>query len=246
MMQVLIVDDEAPARAKLRRWLTVHADVVIAGEAADGLSAAQAIDALAPDVVFLDIRMPNLSGLELAAQLQPNRAPLLVFVTAHGDHALEAFDLNAVDYLLKPFDEERLLRTLERVRARLRDPAPRSAAIAIARSQNGANERLLVPEGERLRIIESRSILWLHADRNYVDLHTRERTYRIRRTLQDLLAQLAGQPFVRVHKSTAVNLTEILLLHPLFKGDYEVELRDGTRVRMSRRYRDDVFGKIGR
>jgi two-component system LytT family response regulator len=245
MMQVLIVDDEAPARAKLRRWLMVHADIDIAGEAADGLSAAQAIDTLAPDVVFLDIRMPHLSGLELAAQLQPHSAPLIVFVTALGDHALQAFDLNAVDYLLKPFDEERLLRTLERVRARLRDPAPRTAAIAIARAQTGTNERLLVPEGERLRIIQARSILWLEADRNYLDLHTRERTYRVRRTLQDLLAQLAGLPFVRVHKSTAVNLTEILMLHPLFKGDYEVELRDGTRVRMSRRFRNEVFSKIG-
>jgi two-component system LytT family response regulator len=245
MMRVLIVDDEAPARAKLRRWLAPHADIDIAGEAADGLSAAQAIDALAPDVVFLDIRMPHLSGLELAAQLQPHSAPLIVFVTALGDHALQAFDLDAVDYLLKPFDEERLLRTLERVRARLRDPAPRTAAIAIARAQAGVNERLLVPEGERLRIIESRSIVWLEANRNYLDLHTRERTYCVRRTLQDLLAQLAGLPFVRVHKSAAVNLTEILMLHPLFKGDYEVELRTGTRVRMSRRYRDEVFSKIG-
>jgi two-component system LytT family response regulator len=245
MMQVLIVDDEAPARAKLRRWLMAHADIDIAGEAADGLSAAQAIDTLAPDVVFLDIRMPHLSGLELAAQLQPHSAPLIVFVTALGDHALQAFDLNAVDYLLKPFDEERLLRTLERVRARLHDPAPRTAAIEIARAQSGTNERLLVPEGERLRIIESRSIVWLEADRNYLDLHTRERTYRVRRTLQDLLAQLAGLPFVRVHKSAAVNLTEILMLHPLFKGDYEVELRNGTRVRMSRRFRSEVFSKIG-
>jgi two-component system, LytTR family, response regulator len=244
MMRALVVDDEAPARAKLRRWLAAHTDIEIAGEAADGLSAAQAIATLTPDVVFLDIRMPHLSGLELAAQLQPNSAPLIVFVTALGDHALQAFDLDAVDYLLKPFDEERLLRTLERVRARLRDPALRTAAIAIARAQAGSSERMLVPEGEQLRIIQSRSILWLEADRNYLDLHTRERTYRLRRTLQDLLAQLAGLPFVRVHKSTAVNLTEIVMLHPLFKGDYEVELRNGARVRMSRRYRDEVFSKI--
>jgi two-component system, LytTR family, response regulator len=244
MIRALVVDDEAPARAKLRRWLAAHTDIEIAGEAADGLSAAQAIATLTPDVVFLDIRMPHLSGLELAAQLQPNSAPLIVFVTALGDHALQAFDLDAVDYLLKPFDEERLLRTLDRVRARLRDPALRTAAIAIARAQAGPSERMLVPEGEQLRIIQSRSILWLEADRNYLDLHTRERTYRLRRTLQDLLAQLAGLPFVRVHKSTAVNLTEIVMLHPLFKGDYEVELRNGARVRMSRRYRDEVFSKI--
>src|SRR5499427_10711297 len=116
MMRVLIVDDEAPARDKLRRWLGAHVDIEIAGEAADGLSAAVAIGKLAPDVVFLDIQMPGLSGLEVAAQLESDAAPLLVFVTAFDEHAIRAFDLNAVDYLLKPYDKDRLLKALERLR----------------------------------------------------------------------------------------------------------------------------------
>src|SRR6187399_2635155 len=121
MMRTLIVDDEAPARDKLRRWLGEHADIDLIGEAADGLSAAQAIDRLQPAVVYLDIQMPGLSGLEIAAQLEPQTAPLIVFVTAYDQHAVRAFDLNAVDYLLKPYDKDRLLRTLARVRDRLAD-----------------------------------------------------------------------------------------------------------------------------
>ncbi len=119
MMRTLIVDDEAPARDKLRRWLDEHADIELVGEAADGLKAAQAIETLRPSVVYLDIQMPGLSGLEVAAQLEPQDAPLIVFVTAYDEHAVRAFDLNAVDYLLKPYDRDRLLRTLTRVRERL-------------------------------------------------------------------------------------------------------------------------------
>jgi two-component system, LytTR family, response regulator len=246
MMRALIVDDEAPARDKLRRWLAEQTDIELLHDAADGLSAAQAIAAQAPDLVFLDIQMPGLSGLEVAAQLQPKNAPLLVFVTAHGDHALQAFDLDAVDYLLKPYDKDRLLRTLARIRERIRNPSARAKAVQTARGQQGTSERLLVPDGERLILIESAALLWLAADDNYVLLHTRERGYRLRRTLQDLLLQLGERRFARIHKSVAVNVTEILALHPLFKGDYEIELRQGQRLRLSRRYKDELFARMGR
>jgi two-component system, LytTR family, response regulator len=246
VMRALIVDDEAPARDKLRRWLAEQADVVLVGEAADGASAVQAIGEVAPDIVFLDIQMPVMSGIEVAAQLQATTAPLLVFVTAHGDHALQAFDLNAIDYLLKPYDKERFVRSLTRVRTRFHNPAARSAAVQLARAQRGAGERLLVPDGEQLRLVESRSIEWLEANDNYVGIHAGNRTYQIRRTLQDLLLQLGERQFARVHKSAAVNVAEILTLHPLFKGDYEIELRSGARIRMSRRYREAVFALVGR
>jgi two-component system LytT family response regulator len=246
MMRALIVDDEAPARDKLRRWLAEQSDVEIVGEASDGEHAIRMIHEAAPDLVFLDIQMPILNGLEVAANLQTTTAPLVVFVTAHSDHAVRAFDLNAIDYLLKPYDKERFARTLERARTRLTNPEARTAAVHVARRQTSATDRLLVPDGEQLRLIESRAIHWLEADDNHVGIHTATRAYHVRRTLQDLLAQLSDQQFVRVHKSAAVNVGEIQALHPLFKGDFEIELRSGARVRMSRRYREALFQLMGR
>ncbi|HKE95609.1 MAG TPA: response regulator [Povalibacter sp.] len=245
MIRALIVDDEAPARDKLRRALGEHRDITIVGEAGNGLQAAEAIETLRPDVVWLDIQMPGLTGLEVAAQLEPQDAPLIVFVTAFDEHAVAAFDLNAVDYLLKPYDDERLLRSLTRVRER-QGTAARSPAIRIARHQTGVSDRLLVPQGERLQLIDSVAIHWLEADDNYVHVHTAAQHYLLRRTLQDLLAQLGEQRFVRIHKSAAVNVAEIQSLTPLFKGDYELQLRSGHSLRLSRRYRDPLFARMGR
>ena len=242
-MRVLVVDDEAPARDKLRRWLSAQPDIEIAGEAADGLAAAAAIDGLKPDAVFLDIQMPGLSGLEVAAQLESDTAPLLVFVTAFDEHAIRAFDLNAVDYLLKPYDRDRLEKTLHRLRERRGAPA-RTSAVQTARAQTRSSERLLVPRGEQLELIEAASIHWLEADDNYVHVHTAATTYMLRRTLADLLSQLGEQRFVRIHKSTAVNLAEVSALSPLFKGDHEVRLRSGKVLRLSRRFKDALFGQM--
>jgi two-component system LytT family response regulator len=247
MIRVLVVDDEAPARDKLRRWLAEQADIELLGEAADGLAAASAIEKLAPDVVFLDIQMPGLSGLEVAAQLEPEHAPLLVFVTAFDEHAIKAFELNAIDYLLKPYDRDRLRRTLERIRERQGATRPDAAsAVRAARAQTGSSERLLVPQGEQLQLIEASSIHWLAADDNYVHVHTATGRYMLRRTLADLIAQLGEQRFVRIHRSTAVNLAEVASLSPLFKGDHEVRLRSGTTLRLSRRFKDELFARMPR
>lgn len=247
MIRVLIADDEAPARGKLERWVAEQPDMQVAGYAEDGLVAAEGIERLHPDVAFLDIQMPGLSGLEVAAQLEGSSAPLIVFVTAFDEHAVKAFELNAVDYLLKPYDKDRLLRALQRVRERLGGGREsRSAAVAMARAQTASSERLLVPDGERLQLIDSTSIEWLEADDNYVHVHTAARRYLLRRTLQDLLMQLGEERFVRIHKSAAVNLSAIAALTPLFKGDYEVELRNGRALRLSRRYRDVLFARMGR
>jgi two-component system LytT family response regulator len=229
MIRVLIADDEAPAREKLARWVAEQPGMVVAGFAEDGLMAAQHIERLRPEVAFLDVQMPGLSGLEVAAQLEESSAPLIVFVTAFDEHAVKAFELNAVDYLLKPYDKDRLLRALQRLRERLSTGESRTAAVAIARSQTASSERLLVPDGERLQLIDSTAIEWLEADDNYVHVHTAASRYLLRRTLQDLLMQLGEQRFVRIHKSAAVNLSAIASLTPLFKGDYEVELRNGPR-----------------
>jgi two-component system, LytTR family, response regulator len=246
MIRAVIVEDEAPARAKLRRWLEREPDMEITGEFADGLSAAQSIMAGSADLVFLDIQIPGLDGLQLAAQLEPETSPLLVFVTAYDAHALAAFDLNAVDYLLKPYDEDRFRRALDRVRMRFDASAPRGSAVHMARMQTGVSDRLLVPASDGLRMIDCAGIHSLEADDNYVHVHTSDQQYLLRRTLRDLLQQFGEQRFVRIHKSAAVNIAEIEALSPLFKGDYELRLRSGKLLRLSRRYAADLFRRTGR
>jgi two-component system, LytTR family, response regulator len=246
MIRTIIVDDEEPARAKLRRWLGREPGIEIAGEYADGLSAAHSIMRDLPDLVFLDIQMPGLSGLQVAAQLEPDVAPLLVFVTAYDAHALSAFDLGAIDYLLKPYDEERFHLALDRVRDRVHAPEHRRSAVRVARQQAGISDRLLVPAGDGLRMIAGADIHCLEADDNYVHVRTADRTYLLRRTLRDLLQQLGEQRFVRIHKSVAVNIAEIDALTPLFKGDYELRLRSGRLLRLSRRYTTALFDRTGR
>jgi two-component system, LytTR family, response regulator len=245
MIRVMIADDEAPAREKLERWLAEQPDVAVVGSVEDGLSAAQCIEQLRPEVAFLDVQMPALSGLQVAAQLEPSSAPLIVFVTAFDEHAVKAFDLNAIDYLLKPYDRERLAHTVQRVRERLHAHESGATAVAIGRARASACERLIVPDRERLQLIDAASIEWLEADDNYVHVHTASRTYLLRRTLQDLLSQLGEQRFMRVHKSAAVNLGAIGSLTPLFKGDYEIHLHNGRILRLSRRYRDALFARMG-
>lgn len=253
MIRVLVADDEAPARAKLSRLLEEHDDVVLISAAANGLEAAERIARDEPDLVFLDIRMSGLTGLEVAAQLDATGTPLMVFVTAYDEFAVRAFELDAVDYLLKPYDKDRLSNTLTRVRSRL---AGRSAgqaemrtAIQVARTLQqvrGPLKRLLVPTGECLHVIDATSILWLEADDNYVHLHVGARRYTLRRTLQALLEQLDRQSFVRIHKSSAVNIAAISSLEPLFKGDYELKLCDGRTLRLSRRFSNEVMTLLGR
>jgi two-component system LytT family response regulator len=236
LIRALVVDDEAPARAKLRRWLAEQPDVEVIAEAASGLTAAQLITTARPDLVFLDIQMPDISGLEVAAQLQAETAPLIVFVTAHDDHAVEAFDLGAVDYLLKPYDRSRFLRALTRIRMRLKDGARHAISVEVARARLGAVRRLPVPDGDGLKLIDCATIHWLEADDNYVHVHAGDREYLLRRTLQDLLQQLGEERFARIHKSAAVNVSQIAALERMPKGDYEVRLRSGARLRLSRRY----------
>jgi two-component system LytT family response regulator len=245
MIRALVVDDEAPARDKLRRWLTEQPDIEVAGEAEDGLTAVAAIENSHAEVVFLDIQMPGLSGLEVAAQFDPESAPMLIFVTAFDEHAIKAFELNAVDYLLKPYDKGRLHKTLERIRSRRGSAEVAASAVRAARAQTGTSDRLLVPWGEQLQLIDAASIHWLEADDNYVHVHTAQARYLLRRTLNDLLALLGEQRFVRIHKSTAVNVAEVAALAPLFKGDHEVQLRSGVKLRLSRRYKDVVFARMG-
>lgn len=246
MMRVVIAEDEKHARDKLARLLQRHEDVELVAACADGLEAAAAIERLQPDVAWLDIQMPGLTGLEVAAQTSAVAAPLFVFVTAFDEHAVQAFDLSAVDYLLKPYDEERLDRALQRVRDRLQDRRARENAVTLARARTQAADRLLVPEKDALKLIDAASIESLEADDNYVHVCTATQRYLLRRTLGELLGQLGEARFVRIHRSSAVNLDAVRSFTQLFKGDYEVQLASGRVLRMSRRYKDALFARIAR
>ena len=236
-LRLLIVDDEPPARARLRRLLAALPDVQVLGEAGDGLQALALAEALQPDALLLDVQMPELGGLDVAASL-PDAAqggPAVVFVTAFDDYALPAFDAAAVDYVLKPVDPARLARAIERLRQR------RPAAAATARP---AAARLVVSERGQLRIVDCRELLWLQAADNYVELHTAQRTHLLRRTLDALLADL-GPGFVRIHRSRAVALAAVSAVEAAARGNATVRLSDGSLLRCSRPWREALRRALG-
>lgn len=232
-MRVLIVDDERPARERLRRMLAQEADIDAIGEAADGIEALRILPEFRPDALLLDVEMPELSGIDLAASL-PAPAPLLVFVTAYDEYALRAFDANAIDYLLKPFDQARLRRALARLRAR---HAVQGLTVAGPRAAAGLPPRqLLVTERGATRVVQVADIEWLETADNYVALHTAQGAPLLRQTLSGLLEQL-GAAFVRCHRRAAVRPGAVERIVPLDKGDCELILRSGARVSCSRQYR---------
>lgn len=238
-MRILIVDDERPARDKLRRLLAEEADVTEVDEARDGVEALEKIEALHPDVAFLDIQMPEVSGIEVAASLPaPAPAPLIVFATAFDQYALKAFDANAIDYLLKPYDKARLQRALARVRERLK--APR----ALPAFDTGQPLRqLLVTERGVTRIVPVEQIQWIETADNYVILHTQAQQPLMRQTLAGLLDKL-GPRFVRCHRRAAVQLDWIASVAALDKGDCELVLRGGARVACSRQFKAAVMERL--
>jgi two-component system LytT family response regulator len=236
-MRVLIVDDEKPARDKLHRLLSQEADVTALAEARDGVEALEQIDAFKPDVAFLDIQMPEVSGIELAASL-PSPAPLIVFATAFDQYAIRAFDANAIDYLLKPYDQARLQRALVRVRERLK--APQAAP---AFDSGHQVHQLLITERGVTRIIKVDLVQWIETADNYVVLHTAAEQPLMRQTLAGLLDKL-GPRFMRCHRRAAVQLDWIESVVVLDKGDCELVLRGGARVQCSRQYRAAVMEKL--
>ncbi|WP_332876459.1 LytR/AlgR family response regulator transcription factor [Massilia sp. S19_KUP03_FR1] len=222
-MRVLIVDDERPARDKLRRLLAFESDIEAIDEACDGVEALARMAQCAPDAVFLDIQMPEMNGFDVAACL-PVPQPLLVFVTAYDEHAVRAFDANAIDYLLKPYDQARLQRALQRVRARLAAAPPKHHLQHVLVNQRGVT-----------RLVKVDDIEWLETADNYVVLHTAQGSPMLRQTLAGLLNRL-GPAFQRSHRRAAVRLSGIEGFHADAKGDGAVLLRGGVRAPMSRQY----------
>jgi two-component system, LytTR family, response regulator len=228
-LRLLIVDDEPPARARLQRLLAALPGISVVGEAGDGLQALALAEQLRPDALLLDVQMPELGGLDVAASLPDlvQGGPAVIFVTAFDDYALPAFDAAAVDYLLKPVDPARLARAIERLRRR-GQAAPRPAA-----------ERLVVSERGQLQVIDCRSLLWLQAADNYVELYGTGRMHLLRRTLDALLADL-GPGFVRIHRSRAVALVAVSAVQAAGRGNATVKLSDGTALGCSRAWREGL------
>ena len=232
-MRVLIVDDEAPARARLRRLLEAIEGIQIVGEAGDAAQALGQVERLEPDVLFLDIQMPGQNGFAVAASL-PDPGPALVFVTAHDQYALQAFDVAAVDYLLKPVEPERLFRALQRLRI----------GGKVNRQVPGAPpSQLIIPDRGRTHVLAVADVSWLEAADNYVVVHTAQQAPLMRRTLGGLLTDL-GDGFVRTHRGAAVALAHVQSVQSRGKGDCWVTIRGGATVPCSRQYRVALMNRL--
>ena len=279
------MDDEAAPRARLQRFLAEEPDAEVVGECDSGRAAIETIDALRPDLLFLDVEMPELDGFATLAQLGAMAPPVVVFVTAYDEYALRAFDVHAVDYLLKPFDRERLHLALERTRDRVEaralrargaaladrpdaedDPATvgramvdlldelraqRSAlhALATTTAASGSQrfvERFPVRNDGRITLVRASDVDWIEAAGNYVKLHTARGVHLVRDSITSLDTRLDPGRFVRVHRSTIVNIDRIKEIQPWFSGDYVVLLHNSAeRIKLSRSFRDAVLQRVG-
>ncbi len=279
-IRALIVDDEPLARERIRSLLQDESDIELSGEFENGSQAVDAIRKDAPDLLFLDVQMPEMDGFGVLQAIGPERVPAVIFVTAYDEYALRAFDANATDYLLKPFDQERFRRSLDRARGslqldrsgRLNDklqalmsylnldpaqisqlpqtPGPSAAPASGSTHGNGhshpsQSDRLVVKSSGRVYFLKTDEIDWVEAAGNYVRLHVSKDSHLMRETMNGIEARLDTRSFMRIHRSTIVNLERIKELQPWFHGDYVVLLRDGTRLTLSRGYRDKLQQVLG-
>ena len=253
-LRVLIIDDEALARAKLRRLLADEPDIEVVGECANGREAVDAINAGRADLVFLDVQMPELDGFGVLKEIKPGNWPLVVFVTAHDRFALQAFEVHALDYLLKPFDRDRFRAALARAReqfARRQNAELSQKLQALVRGLETARQtearpgRIAVKYPGRVTMLNVDDIDWIEAADNYVKLHAGKQSHLTRETMSAMEARLAPDKFVRINRSTIVNTDRIKELQPLFHGEYAVILSDGTRLTLSRTHRDRLARILG-
>lgn len=248
-LRVLLADDEPIARRGLARLLSSEPGIDLVASCATGREALDAIRQHRPDLAFLDIAMPAMTGIEVMRELAPGERPAVVFVTAFDRFAIEAFDLHAVDYLLKPFDEERFRTAMARTRERLRGrPAAESRLeqlLSTLEKRGVPPRQLSVRVGDRIVLVPVDDLDWIDAEDNYARLHARGKAYLIRETMRALEQKLDPAGFARIHRSTIVNLARVAELRPLPNGEYQVQLRGGARLTLSRGYRDAVLDRIG-
>lgn len=251
-IRTLIVDDEPLARERLRKLLEREAEVELVGECANGAEAVAAIQGLVPDLVFLDVQMPELDGFGVIAAVGSHRMPLVVFVTAFDQYALKAFEVHAVDYLLKPFDRERfqvaLGRAVEQIRRRETSGLNERLSAMLAELKPEARQpgRIAVKSEGRVLLVKLDDVDWIEAADNYVTLHVGKETHMLRETMNAMEQRLLAQKFMRISRSSIVNVERIQELQPMFHGEYVVILRNGTRLTLSRGYREKLQVLLGK
>jgi len=250
-IRTIIVDDVELARERVKILLGGDEEIEIIGEAANGREAVELIRKLAPDLVFLDIQMPKTDGFEVIATIGVENMPAVVFVTAYDEFALKAFDAGAVDYLLKPFDEERLKTAVARAKREIRREIPAGEIeekfrrlLSEIRAAPKYLKRLPVKQKDGTTLVLTDDIDWIAAAGHYLELHTEHKTYLIREKISEIETKLDPENFVRIHRSIILNIDRIKSLHPLFNGDHLVILKDGTELNLSRTYHEKLIAVL--
>ncbi len=251
-IRALIVDDEPLARERIRDILETDPEIEILGECAGGEEAIEAIERQTPDLVFLDVEMPGKDGFAVLEELGPERIPAIIFVTAYDQYAVRAFEVYALDYLLKPFDQERFEKALLRAKAHIKNEKSENiterilSALEEIKSKPVHLERLVIKMNGHVFFVKTDDIDWLEAEGNYVRLHAGKESYLLRDTISALEGQLDPKRFVRVHRSAIVNVDRIQELQAWFHGEYRIILREGVQLTLSRSYREKLHELLGR
>jgi len=238
-IRTIVVDDEPLARERLRTWLAREADFSVVGECSQGEEAVEVLRRERPDLVFLDVQMPGLTGVQVLEALGQDAPPAVVFVTAHEHFAVDAFEVQAVDYLLKPVSRERFKTALERVAKRLAGPGP-GATASPAAADPKLPERLSVKHNGRIVFVPVADIDWVGSADNYVELHVGAQTFLLRETMTAITQRLPADRFVRISRTAIVQVGRVRQLEPLFHGEYSVELVSGAKLTLSRSHRDQL------
>jgi two-component system LytT family response regulator len=249
-IRTVIVDDEELGRDRIQTLLEQQPDVEIIGVCSNGAEAVEVIERAQPDLVFLDVQMPDMDGFEVVGSLDSGKLPAIVFVTAHDGHAIRAFEIHALDFLLKPFDQTRFEKALERARTQVsskKGPAIDSRLVSLLeelREERKYPERLIVKSSGRVFFVRTEEIDWVEASGNYVKIHTKNEAHLLRESMKNMEGKLDPKIFVRIHRSAIVNIDRIKELEPWFHGEYIVIMRDGTRLTASRVFSDRLSALI--
>ena len=254
LIRVLLVDDEPLALAMIREMLQGDPQVEIVGESVNGREALEAIRIHTPDLLFLDVQMPELGGFEVLASLERERRqiPYVIFVTAYDQYAVRAFEVHALDYLLKPFDQERFNSSWQRARERIlreRNGGMDQRILTLLEDLKAGSkylDRIVIKASGRIYFLDTSEIDWIEAEGNYVSIHAAKKSHLLRDTIGNLESQLDPKKFVRIHRSAIVRISSIQELQPWFHGEYRVNLKNGTQLALSRNYRDKLQEALGK